>query len=82
MAQTIITHQGAFKVKHLQFGVSVTPGVFQGLMESLLTDIPGIISFFDDVLIAGSSERELLNRLQQALFPECVKKEECQFSIP
>lgn len=35
-AQTIVTHRGAFRVKRLQFGVSVALGIFQNLMDSLL----------------------------------------------
>lgn len=32
---TAEAHWGAFKVRHLQFGVTVAPGVFQNLMDSL-----------------------------------------------
>ncbi|KFD51281.1 hypothetical protein M514_07881, partial [Trichuris suis] len=35
-AQTIITHMGAFKVKRLQFGVYIAPGIFQQVMDDLL----------------------------------------------
>lgn len=31
-----VTHWRVFKVKRLQFGINVTPGVFQKLMENLL----------------------------------------------
>ncbi|XP_054830333.1 uncharacterized protein K02A2.6-like [Eublepharis macularius] len=86
-AQTIVTHRGAFKVKRLQFGVSVAPGIFQGLMEGLLRGIPGVIPYFDDVLIAGSTPSELSDRLREVL--RClqdtglkVKKEKCQFGVP
>ncbi|XP_054832322.1 uncharacterized protein K02A2.6-like, partial [Eublepharis macularius] len=63
-AQTIVTHWGAFKVKRLQFGVNVAPGIFKGIMEGLLRRIPGIIPYFDDVLIAGESEGALAERLR------------------
>ena len=45
-AQTIVTHRGAFKVKRLQFGISVAPGLFQNLMEDLLRGLPGVFPFF------------------------------------
>ncbi|KAL3221989.1 hypothetical protein MRX96_029043 [Rhipicephalus microplus] len=60
-AQTIVTHRGAFKVRRMQLGVSVAPGIFQNLMETLLRGIPGVIPYFDDVLIAGPSGQELLS---------------------
>lgn len=58
-AQTIVTQQGVFKVNHLQFGVTVAPRIFQELMEHLLKDILGVIPYFDDVLIAGTTDIEL-----------------------
>ncbi|XP_060119763.1 uncharacterized protein K02A2.6-like [Heteronotia binoei] len=57
-AKTIVTHRGAFRVKRLQFGVSVAPGIFQSIMDSLLKGIPGVQPFFDDVLIAAPNEGE------------------------
>ncbi|XP_060115356.1 uncharacterized protein K02A2.6-like, partial [Heteronotia binoei] len=62
-AKTIVTHRGAFRVKRLQFGVSVAPGIFQSIMDSLLKGIPGVQPFFDDVLIAAPTEGEFSRRL-------------------
>ncbi|XP_032081537.1 uncharacterized protein K02A2.6-like, partial [Thamnophis elegans] len=50
-AQTIVTHRGAFRCRRLQFGVSVAPGIFQSLMERLLHGLPGVVPYFDDVLV-------------------------------
>ncbi|XP_039204570.1 uncharacterized protein K02A2.6-like, partial [Crotalus tigris] len=61
--QTIVTHRGAFKVKRLQFGVNVAPGIFQSVMENTLRGIPGVCPYFDDVLIAGDSTHILAERL-------------------
>ncbi|XP_039212987.1 uncharacterized protein K02A2.6-like, partial [Crotalus tigris] len=63
VAQTIVTHRGAFKVKRLQFGVNVAPGIFQSIMENTLRGIPGVCPYFDDVLIAGDSTQNLAERL-------------------
>lgn len=66
-AQTIITHKGAFKVKRLQYGVNVAPGIFQNLIEYLFRNLEGVVPYFDDVLIRGNSEEQLAERLEQVL---------------
>ncbi|XP_029141787.1 uncharacterized protein K02A2.6-like, partial [Protobothrops mucrosquamatus] len=71
-AQTIVTHRGAFKVKRLQFGVNVAPGIFQSVTESTLRGIPGVCPYFDDVLIAGGSSQNLAERLRAVLL--CFRK--------
>ncbi|XP_060100949.1 uncharacterized protein K02A2.6-like, partial [Heteronotia binoei] len=86
-AQTIVTHRGAFRVKRLQFGVSVAPGIFQSIMDSLLKGIPGVQPFFDDVLIAAPTEGEFSRRLREVLrrFQAAglkVKKEKCLLGVP
>ncbi|XP_060546776.1 gypsy retrotransposon integrase-like protein 1 [Pantherophis guttatus] len=64
MAQTIVTHRGAFKCTRLQFGVSVAPGIFQSIMERLLQGIPGVVPYFDDVLVSAGDQADLLNKLR------------------
>nr|XP_056704982.1 uncharacterized protein K02A2.6-like [Euleptes europaea] len=59
--RTIVTHRGSFQETRLQFGVSTAPGIFQNLMEDLLKGLPGVVPYFDDVLIAASSDDELLD---------------------
>ena len=85
-AQTIVTHKGAFRVKRLQFGVSVAPGLFQNLMDSLLKGLPGVTPFFDDVLIAAPSKEEFVDRLRSVLrrFETAglkVKREKCLLGV-
>lgn len=61
--QTIMTHCGAFKCCHLQFGVCVVPGIFQSLMERLLQGIlgrGGVIPYFDDIFVSAANEAELV----------------------
>ncbi|KRZ81251.1 Uncharacterized protein T08_3732 [Trichinella sp. T8] len=63
--QTIITHKGAFKAKRLQFGIASAPGIFQCFMDSLLSNLEGVVPYFDDVLIVAESQHELLEVLRR-----------------
>uniref|UniRef100_A0A670I4V1 Gypsy retrotransposon integrase-like protein 1 n=1 Tax=Podarcis muralis TaxID=64176 RepID=A0A670I4V1_PODMU len=86
-AQTIVTHRGAFRCRRLQFGVSVAPGIFQSLMERLLQGLPGVVPYFDDVLVSADSHQQLFERLRAVLtrFQEAglkVKREKCQIAVP
>ncbi|XP_058042036.1 uncharacterized protein K02A2.6-like, partial [Ahaetulla prasina] len=85
-AQTIVTHRGAFKCTRLQFGVSVAPGVFQNLMERLLQGLPGVVPYFDDVLVSAENLEELGVRLRKVLgiFRSAglkVKLNKCQIGV-
>lgn len=86
-AQTIVTHRGAFKCKRLQFGISIAPGLFQNLMERLLCGLPGVVPYFDDVLISASSQGELIERVRNVLlcFRKAglkLKKHKCVIGVP
>ncbi|XP_058023862.1 uncharacterized protein K02A2.6-like, partial [Ahaetulla prasina] len=85
-AQTIVTHRGAFKCTRLQFGVSVAPGLFQNLMERLLQGLPGVVPYFDDVLVSAENLEELGERLRKVLgiFRSAglkVKVNKCQIGV-
>lgn len=56
-----------FKVKRQQFGISVTPDLFQELMENLLKGILGVIPYFDDVLMIRAFEQELVECFLEVL---------------
>lgn len=82
--QTLSTHKGTFKVNRLMFGVKVAPSLWQKFMDQLLQGLDGVKCFFDDIIIQGSSEDELLRRLEQVLqrLKENnlrVNREKCQF---
>ena len=68
---TINTTKGLYQYNRLPFGVSSAPGVFQRTMEGILSDLPGVSCYLDDVLIYGATKQEhdsrvtaVLNRLQ------------------
>ena len=81
---TINTHKGLFKLNRLQFGVKSAPAIFQQAMDSMLSGLPDIAAYIDDILIAAKSQDELLNkqisvfeRIQQYGFH--VRPEKCEF---
>ena len=79
------THKGLFRFNRLPFGVSSAPGIFQRAMESLLQDIPSVVVYIDDILIAGATEAEHLQTLDQVLerlesAGLILKKEKCSFA--
>ncbi|XP_026567937.1 uncharacterized protein K02A2.6-like [Pseudonaja textilis] len=61
--QTIVTHRGAFRCRRLQFGVSVAPGIFQSLMERILQGLPGVVPYFDDILVSARDRPQLFQRV-------------------
>ena len=81
---TINTHKGLFRVHRLPFGVSSVPGIFQRTTESVLSRIPNVILYLDDILVSGISKEEHLHtlstvfvRLQTAGLR--LKRSKCKF---
>ena len=64
---TINTPRGLFQYNRLPFGVSSAPGIFQRTMEGLLSDLPGVLCYLDDILMWGSSEKEHNDRVEAVL---------------
>lgn len=65
--QAIITHKGIFKVKRLQFGITTAPQIFQQFVDNLLSGIPGVLPYYDDILISAPSQEEETTRVRQVL---------------
>ena len=83
LAQTIVTHRGAFKVKRLQLGISCAPGYFQALVENILFGVPGIFIYFDDIVIVTKTRETFEESLRMviSLFKEAgliLKREKCE----
>ena len=83
----INTHRGLFRYNRLPFGIASAPGIFQRVMESLLSGIPGVIVYIDDILITGKTEadhlaalEEVLKRLENAGLR--LKRDKCVFLAP
>ena len=64
---TINTHRGLYRYTRLPFGVSSAPAIFQRTMETLLRDLPMVVVYIDDILVAGRSQEEHLANLTQVL---------------
>ena len=81
---TVNTNKGLFKVNRLPFGVASSPALWQRTINSILTNLPGVCCFVDDILIAAETESEHLNRLR-AVFKRLqendvrIKPEKCVF---
>ena len=80
---TINTHRGLFQFNRLCFGVSSAPGIFQRVMENLLRDIPGVVCYLDDCVVAGLNREEHDSRLRMVFerFQEAglkLRKEKCK----
>jgi len=61
---TINTQKGLYQCTRLPFGVASAPSIFQRTMENL---IPKVCIFLDNILIAGATEAEHLNKLHNVL---------------
>ncbi|XP_028177592.1 uncharacterized protein K02A2.6-like [Ostrinia furnacalis] len=84
LLQTLSTHKGTYKVNRLMFGVKVAPSLWQRFMDQLLQGLRGVKCFFDDIIIQGSSESQLCQRLKEVLLKLKesnlrVNKEKCHF---
>ncbi|XP_046407531.1 uncharacterized protein K02A2.6-like [Ischnura elegans] len=49
---------GCYQFKRLPFGLKNAPELFQRLNEKNFGDIPGVIVYFDDMLLAAKDEKE------------------------
>ena len=64
---TINTHLGLLRYRRLAFGVNSAVSLFQREMENLLGNMSGVCVYLDDVLIAGSSMDDCLDRTSQVM---------------
>nr|XP_033936287.1 uncharacterized protein K02A2.6-like [Pseudochaenichthys georgianus] len=64
---TFITPYGRYCFKHLPFGISSAPEIFQRKMVETLEGLDGVAVYMDDIIIHGSNTSEHDERLQKVL---------------
>lgn len=81
---TFMGPDGMYRFKRLVFGVNCAPEIFQRIMEDILTGIPNIIVYIDDVLAFASTLeelREITRRVLEALKRNnlTVNEKKCEY---
>jgi hypothetical protein len=64
---TINTHRGLFAFTRLVYGLSISPFIFQRVMDNVLKGLPNCVCYLDDILITGKDEKEHLSNLEAVL---------------
>ncbi|CAH8589626.1 unnamed protein product [Dicrocoelium dendriticum] len=64
---TINTHRGLYQYNRLPFGVKTAPAIFQQVMDAMLTGVTGAAAYLDGIIIMGSTQDELFQRLDDVL---------------
>lgn len=80
----INTHLGLFAFTRLTYGISSAPGIFQTVMDSILSGSKNTKCYLDDILVYGSTLQDcyknvknVFNKLEQ--FNVKVNKNKCKF---
>jgi len=49
------------------FGVVLAPILFQGIMDTMLQEIPNTICYLDDILVTGKNDEDRCKNLEEVL---------------
>ena len=66
-----ITPFGRYQFNTLPFGITSAPELFQKRMNTLLSDLKGVLCLMDDVLVYGKDQSEHDKRLKAVL--KCIE---------
>ncbi|XP_043245887.1 uncharacterized protein K02A2.6-like isoform X1 [Amphibalanus amphitrite] len=82
-----MTHEGLWRYKRCCFGLSSIPAAFQKVMEAVLTGLPGVMVYMDDIIVFGRDAPEHDVRLQQVLarlnaHRITLNEKKCLFGVP
>ena len=64
---TINTHRGLFQYTRLPFGVKTAPAIFQQVIDTIISGLPGTAAYMDDIVLMGRSSEELKDRISEVL---------------
>lgn len=83
---TVNTHRGLYRYNRLCFGVKASPGIFQEIMDAMLADMEGVVSYLDDVIVVGHTLAEhdrnlaaVLQRIREWGFR--LRADKCRFRM-
>ncbi|XP_064488330.1 uncharacterized protein K02A2.6-like [Ornithodoros turicata] len=80
----INTHKGLFQFNRMPFGIASAPAVFQRTMEQVISGLPSVACYLDDIIVTGRNDEEHLSNLSKVLarlqeFGFTLKREKCAF---
>lgn len=82
----INTHIGLYRYNRLSFGIKTAPTIFQEIMDKMISGLPGVICYMDDIFIYGKSNKAhdkalilLMNRITEFGFK--IKLEKSKFGL-
>ena len=78
------THRGLFQFCRLPFGIKSAPAIFQQTMDTMLSGLPGVFAYINDIIITGTTLEELLHHLTSVLdriqqYGFRLRLEKCKF---
>ena len=83
---TFATHTGLYRYKHLMFGVSAAPEIYQHVIQQSLQGCPGVRNISDDIIVFGKTQQEHDHNLNTVLarLQECgltLNGDKCKFGV-
>ena len=81
---TINTHRGLYRYTRLPFGITTAPSLWQRAMAQVLSGIPNVAYYIDDILITGRTRAEHIENLRMVLrrlreYGLKLKHSKCEF---
>ena len=61
------THKGLFRYNRLSFGPAPAPAIFQKCVDNLVSGIPYVAAYLDDVIVTGRTKEEHLHNIKHVL---------------
>ena len=55
------THKGLFRYNRLSFGTAPALAIFQKLVDNLVSGIPYVVAYLDNVIVTGRTKEEHLH---------------------